>query len=130
MHTVRSSHQEVFCEKTALIFFPNFQKNTCGRNLFFSKFGGLGSSRSALWVFLWILRSFSEQPEEVVRRCSVKKAFLKIWQNSQENICARVSFLIKLQILTAILHSTCERLALYCTIAFIAVWEGFQITRI
>ena len=30
-------------------------------------------------------------------RCSVKKMFLEILQNSQENICARVSFLIKLQ---------------------------------
>ena len=27
----------------------------------------------------------------------LKKVFLKISQNSQENICARVSFLIKLQ---------------------------------
>ena len=32
--------------------------------------------------------------EAVVRRCSVKKVFLKISQNSQENTCARVSFLI------------------------------------
>ena len=31
------------------------------------------------------------------QRCSVKKVFLKILQNSQENTCARVSFLIKLQ---------------------------------
>ena len=31
------------------------------------------------------------------RRCSVKKVFLEISQNSQENTCARVSFLIKLQ---------------------------------
>ena len=30
-------------------------------------------------------------------RCSVKKLFLEISQNSQENSCARVSFLIKLQ---------------------------------
>ena len=30
------------------------------------------------------------------RRYSVKKLFLEIWQNSQENTCARVSFLIKL----------------------------------
>ena len=35
--------------------------------------------------------------EAVVRRCSVKKVFLEISQNSQENTCARVSFLIKLQ---------------------------------
>ena len=33
--------------------------------------------------------------EAVVRRCSVKKAFLEILQNSQGNICARVSFLKK-----------------------------------
>ena len=35
--------------------------------------------------------------EAVVRSCSVKKVFLEISQNSQENTCARVSFLIKLQ---------------------------------
>ena len=33
------------------------------------------------------------------RRCSVKNMFLEIPQNSQENTCARVSFLIKLQAL-------------------------------
>ena len=33
----------------------------------------------------------------VVRRCSAKKVFLEIWQNSQENTCIRISFLIKLQ---------------------------------
>ena len=35
--------------------------------------------------------------EAVARRCSVKKVFLESSQNSQENTCARVSFLIKLQ---------------------------------
>ena len=35
--------------------------------------------------------------EAVAQRCSVKKVFLEILQNSQENTCARVSFLIKLQ---------------------------------
>ena len=33
----------------------------------------------------------------VTQRCSVKKVFLEISQNSQENTCARASFLIKLQ---------------------------------
>ena len=33
--------------------------------------------------------------ETISRMSSVKKAFLEIWQNSQENTCARVSFLIK-----------------------------------
>ena len=31
--------------------------------------------------------------EAVVRRCSVETVFIKISQNSQENACARVSFL-------------------------------------
>ena len=35
--------------------------------------------------------------EAVSRRCSIKKVFLEILQNSQENTCVRVSFLIKLQ---------------------------------
>ena len=33
--------------------------------------------------------------EAVAQRCSVKKMFLKVSQNSQENICARDCFLIK-----------------------------------
>ena len=37
--------------------------------------------------------------EAVARRCSVKKVFLEISQNSQENTFARVSFLIKLTFL-------------------------------
>ena len=40
---------------------------------------------------------FILSPEAVVQRCSVKKVFLKISQNSQENTCAKVSLLIKLQ---------------------------------
>ena len=34
--------------------------------------------------------------EAVAQRCSVKKMFLEVLQNSQENICARISFVIKL----------------------------------
>ena len=37
--------------------------------------------------------------EAVVQRCSLKKVFLEISQNSHENTCARVSFLIKLRAL-------------------------------
>ena len=35
-------------------------------------------------------------PEAVFRRCFVKKVFFEILQNSQENTCARVSFLKRL----------------------------------
>ena len=38
-----------------------------------------------------------QHSEAVVQMCSVKKVFLEIAQNSQENTCTRVSFLIKLQ---------------------------------
>ena len=47
-----------------------------------------------LIVQLYLAGSFQEA---VARRCSVKKVFLDISQNSQESTCARVSFLIKLQ---------------------------------
>ena len=40
------------------------------------------------------------------QRCSVKKLFLEISQNSQGNTCARVSFLIKLQTLAYVF--SCE----------------------
>ena len=44
--------------------------------------------------------------EAVVLRCFVKKVFLKISQNLQENTCARVSFLIKLQVCNFIKKET------------------------
>ena len=47
---------------------------------------------------VYVLLEFQhDHSEAVVRRCSVKKVFLEISQNSQENACARDSFLIKLQ---------------------------------
>ena len=45
--------------------------------------------------FFEILPPFSS--ETFVQRCFVKKVFLEISQNSQENTCARDSFLIKLR---------------------------------
>ena len=42
-------------------------------------------------------REFLYNWKAVVRRCSVKKVLLEIFQNSQENTCDRDSFLIKLQ---------------------------------
>ena len=44
-----------------------------------------------------ILLSECVRTEAVVRSCSVEKVFLEISQNSQENTCARICFLIKLQ---------------------------------
>ena len=44
--------------------------------------------------------------EAVAQRCSVKKVFLEISQNLQENTCARVSFLINAGVLVGTLLST------------------------
>ena len=55
------------------------------------------------WIVLNMFLSFCQIScfsfvfQAVARKCFVKKAFLEILQNSQENTCARVSFLIKLQ---------------------------------
>ena len=38
----------------------------------------------------------SSNIETVAQRCSVKKVFLEIWQNSQENTCVRVAFFNKI----------------------------------
>ena len=40
---------------------------------------------------------YPQDSDAVARRCSVKKLFLEIQQNPQENTRARVSFLIKLR---------------------------------
>ena len=42
-----------------------------------------------------IQRKFLKSIETVAKRCSIKKVFLEISQNSPENICARVSILLK-----------------------------------
>ena len=49
---------------------------------------------------------FLKRTEAVARRCPVKKVFLEISQNSQENTCVRASFLIKLQYRTAIVAAS------------------------
>ena len=76
MYCFRCSRPEVFCKKGVLRNFAKFTEKQLCQSLFFSKVAGRKSSH---------------------RRCSVKKMFLNILQNSQEKTCARVSFLIKLQ---------------------------------
>ena len=63
-------------------------------------------SMSSLYTHLMILKIYvimklsiflNTDTESILQRCSVKKVFLEILQNSQQNTCARVSFLITLQ---------------------------------
>ena len=76
-----------------------FPQNTSGRLLLKIKLLFIHNSEKTTPIYFQIVDY--EIPEAVVRRCSVKKMFLKISQNFQENICARVSFLIKLRGLRA-----------------------------
>ena len=113
---------ELFCKKGVLIL-QNSQESTCARvaslrcfPVNFAKFlrtpflqttsGPISyllinfhvcpTFKSHLVFFDWrIIRTFLFS-EALVRRWSVKKAFLKISENSQENTGAIVSFLIKL----------------------------------
>ena len=55
-------------------------------------------TRISSFKFLKILHEcFAIEREAVSLRYSVKKVFLKFLQDSHENTCVRVSFLIKLQ---------------------------------
>ena len=81
----RSSRPEVFCKKGV---FENFAKEkvfSCEfseifKNNFFHRKPPLAASKK-------------RKAEAVFRKCSVKKVFLEILQNSQESTCTRVSFL-------------------------------------
>ena len=69
------------------------------------KFFFQGISRNTFWGsfhetwnnFMKYFYLSIQHSEAVVQMCSVKKVFLEISQNSQENTCNRVSFLTKLQ---------------------------------
>ena len=63
-----------------------------------------------------------------VQRCSVKKVFLKILQNSQENTCARVSFLIKFQAKVCKFIKK-ETLAQVCSCEFCGIFKNIYFYR-
>ena len=65
----------------------------------FDKSTGMGPNSVVCCYFFWILYAIliTYLSRSSPWRCSVKRVFLEISQNSQKNICARVSFLIKLQ---------------------------------
>ena len=66
---------------------------------FYVKFSPRGGYFSwTKYAFGLFFQKQSFHPAEVVgQRCSVEKVYLEFVQNSQENTCARISFLIKLQ---------------------------------
>ena len=64
--------------------------------------------------------------EAATRGVLWKKVFLEISQNSQENTCGRVSFLIKLQVSDTFLQNTSGRLFLNSTERFSQPSERFH----
>ena len=57
----------------------------------------LETAELKLQVLVDYVSNIFQKQLPVAQSCSVKKVFLVISQNSQENTCARVSFLIKLE---------------------------------
>ena len=104
-------------KKTSIYFFQYFRKSARKSKRIGRLLKGLYVcfKLSALWnqIFTWlkpiqtknhfVILEFLYTHNEVAyfrsshRRCSVRKGVLKNSQNSQENTCARASFLIKLQ---------------------------------
>ena len=64
--------------------------------------------------------------EAVVRRCSIKKLFIKISQNSQENTCARVFFFLKVNF-AKFLRTPIFIEHLWWLLLFVRIW--FNVSR-
>ena len=75
---IRSSRPEAFCKKGV---FENVANQRCfPKNAFYNRTHVVAASEKL-------------KAEAVIRRCFLKKVFLEILLNLQENTCARVSFL-------------------------------------
>ena len=85
-----SVHQEVFFKQGVLKSFTQKKSFSCKICEIFKNVYFCGTPPEAASVK-------GQVSEAVSQRFSAKNVFLEISQNSQENICARVSFLIKLQ---------------------------------
>ena len=84
-HFSKVAVAEAFCKKVVLQNLANHRCFSCKfceifKNTFFHKTPPVAASKKL-------------KAEAVVRSCSVKKVFLEILLNSQENTCARASFL-------------------------------------
>ena len=95
----------MFCKKGVPTISQNSQENNCTRVSFLIRLHTTSSIKAVTHLLCLLLL------EAVAQTCSVKKVFLDMSQNWQENTCARVSFLIKLQALPATLLNKKETLA-------------------
>ena len=88
-------------------------RQICQRNyvLNYASGNGLGT-KSYLTSFASCQCSIIISYRSSHRRCSVKKLLLEISQNSQENTCARVSFLTKLKSFSEHLRTTASKISI------------------
>ena len=100
LHSKNILHRDLKCENILLNedmkpLLTDFGFAKCVRNLHDPNETYCGSSAYAP---IEILKGKNKHVSKaVVQRCSVRKVFLEILQNSQESTCAKVSLLIKLQ---------------------------------
>ena len=93
---------EIFCGSLAILFWFELIKNQTIQKMKETKNISYPLSKVALrsmkgqssTLRLKLLIQFKTALGAVVRRCYIKKLFLEISQNSQENTCAKISFLI------------------------------------
>ena len=99
LHSIRRDTEDLSYSEYLSVFSPNAGKY--GKNVDQNNFEYGHLLRSICFhnlshsIPLQSLQPF--QTKTFTRRCSVKKVFLEISQNSQEKVFARVSFLIKLK---------------------------------
>ena len=81
-----------------------------------------------IWTRFYLLYVL-EESEVVAWKSFIKKVFLKVPRNLQENICAGVSFAIKLQAgkPTTSLHAESSTAAFFKNICFVNVCEGLPL---
>ena len=107
--TEHLQEKDYICQKWYLYFrnFMNIQNNCikrtfCRKVLHTLVWRALkpDSTTAGISVRTWWQMSL----ELVAQRCTIKKTFLKISENSQKNFCLGVSFLIKLHVSSLQLH--------------------------
>ena len=94
---------EIYVTSWRVVFLKNLSESDWAKQDFFANICLYKKVRDLFFCYVaWqilpvILIIIQNTPKAVVQRCSVKKVFLESSQNSLENTCAGVSFLIKLQ---------------------------------
>ena len=93
---VQKQPPELFCNKFVLKNFAMFTTKQLFWRFFSIKLQLFRSVHISCECWDIFRNNYFEEyrPEAVAQRCSAKKLFLEISQNSQKNICARASFLI------------------------------------